>query len=102
MTVVRLDDYRAARGERGCGVAAGYRKCEWKIAGTEYHHWSQCSKHRTHVGFRRRFAVRISMVNPRVQPPAVFDQRREHSQLSAGARGLALQSGEGQGGFLVG
>jgi hypothetical protein len=91
MCGMRLENYRIAARECGRRVSPGDGKCQRKIARAKHHHRTQRSQHRTNIGFRRRLAIRIAVVDARLHPRSFFHHLRKQSKLGARARGFPLQ-----------
>src|ERR1043166_3644146 len=98
---MRFNNHRTAGGQCGSCIAARDRKCQREITRAENGHWSKRDQHGAHVWFGHGFAIGIAVINPGIEPPTVLDERRKEAQLAASARGLALETGEGQSRLLV-
>jgi hypothetical protein len=94
-----IDDYGITGGERGGGVAPGYRKGEREIAGAEDRDRAERYEHRPDVWRRNRFATRLGSIDSGIDPGSFLDQRSKHPQLIAGATGFGLNAAGGQSGF---
>jgi len=99
--VVRLDDHRATGGQCRRGVAARNREGEREVAGAEHHHGAQGNVGQAQVGARQRLALGLGRVDRGVQEVTVAHDAGEQTQLADRAAALALQTGDGQAGFLV-
>jgi hypothetical protein len=93
MRGVRLHDDRAAGGQRGDRVAAGDREREREVGGAEDRDRAERHQHPPQVGPWHGLALGLRAVEPRVDPRALLDQRREEARLVRGARPLALEPG---------
>jgi hypothetical protein len=73
MRRVRLHDDRIAGSESGCGVSAGDRKRQRKIAGAKHRdrtHWAQ---HGSNIWPGQRSSVWLRRINAGINPRAFFD-----------------------------
>ena len=85
-----------AGGQRRSRVAARRGKSDRKIADAERHDGSQRPEHAADVGFGNWLSIWIGMIDPCVNPGALFDQIRKHPQLAKCASGLATDTTLGQ------
>ena len=93
MSVVRLDDHRAAGSEGGRGVAAGDGEGEWEVAGTEHGNRPEGDLALTDVCTRQRAALGLGRVDAGSVPTALAQNRSEQAELTGGAADLAVDQG---------
>jgi hypothetical protein len=101
MRGMRLDDDRATRRQRRRRIAAGDRKRQWKIARAKDRDRSKRTQHRPKIGPGSRFAIRLHLVDPGIDPRTLFHQFGEHAKLTDGAPKLSIEPTEGQAGLKV-
>ena len=96
---VGLDDHRAARGQRGGGIAAGHRERQREVAGTEHRHRTQRHLLLGEGGTRHGGALGQGVLDAYVEIVAAAQDLGEQSELSAGAATLAFKTCPGQAGL---
>jgi hypothetical protein len=99
---VRLHHDRAARGQRGSGVAARYREGERKIACAEHRHGTHRDIAQAQVRARQRLAVGHGRIEAQVEPAALADHGCEELQLVHGPPALAFEARSRQATLLHG
>jgi len=75
--LVRFDNHRASGGKRGSRVTARYGEGKRKVARAKDNHRPKWNEHRSNIRLWERFAVRVCVIDPGSNPPALFNYRRE-------------------------
>ncbi|MNL25200.1 hypothetical protein D3C87_1466730 [compost metagenome] len=96
-----LEHHRATGGQGRCGVAAGCRERQGKVAGTEHGHRAQADAVLAQVGTRQRLAVRQCVVDTRAVEITSTQHAGEQTHLAAGATPFANDPCGGQRGFAA-
>jgi hypothetical protein len=92
MRRVRLDDHRAAGGQRRRGVAARHREREREVRRAEHGHRADRDVAQPQVHARQRLALGARGVDARIDVSAVTQQRREQRELADRAAALAFDA----------
>jgi len=77
MSRVRLDDHRAAGGERTGRVAAGHAERQREVARSEHAHRAERHQHAAQIRTGRGCGVRVGVIDRHVQVAAVVQHGRE-------------------------
>src|SRR5258708_37957433 len=86
MSRMSLRNHRTTRRKRRGGVAAGDRKCQWKIAGAEYRYRTHRNFAQAQIAARGGVAIRQRAIDTYVGIAAIADLFGKQLQLTHGAR----------------
>ncbi|MCY1352953.1 hypothetical protein D9M69_392790 [compost metagenome] len=92
VAAVRLDDHRAAGGQRRGGVATGGGERQREVGGAEHRHRADAQAALAQVGARQRLALGLRPVDARTEEVAAPQGLGEQTQLVAGPCPLALHA----------
>ena len=101
MSGMRLDDYRAAHGQRRGRVAAANGEGEREVAGSEDGDGPERTQHGAKIGARERLTIGESWIDACLDPGAFLNDGSKETKLVGGTVDFAGETRDGKSRFKM-